>query len=165
MNNTLSTLGKPGAAVLTMPETAKRRANESAAGSVAAAAGASKKVKGAGPGGLCATPATAGIHGCAVLPGDVLMPWVGLGTYKVRNHRAAQGDPALLLARSLDRRLRSHTVQGSEGCTTVHWARSGAWIPCYRHRFHLQQPEDRTSSRRVSQCNARPFARFLPFFS
>ena len=68
-----------------MPETAKRHANEAAAGSPA---GSTKKVKGAGPGGLCVTPATAGIHGCAALPGDVLMPWVGLGTYKVRSHRA-----------------------------------------------------------------------------
>jgi hypothetical protein len=70
-----------------MPETAKRRANEAAADS---SAGATKKVKGAGPAGLCVTPATAGIHGCAALPGDVLMPWVGLGTYKVRSHRAVR---------------------------------------------------------------------------
>jgi hypothetical protein len=98
-----------------MPKTAKRSANEAPMGSTAApAAGVSKKVKGAGPAGLCATPATAGIHGCAALPGDVLMPWVGLGTYKVRDCRIAQlGHPALLLARSLDERLCLRTVQRS----------------------------------------------------
>jgi len=74
-----------------MPE--KKRKGEAAGdgGGASGAASAAKKAKGggaaaggAGPGGLGATPATAGINGCAALPGDVLMPWVGLGTYKVR---------------------------------------------------------------------------------
>lgn len=85
---------------LPMSETTKRRSSEAAA---AAAGGPAKKVKGAGPGGLGVTPATEGIHGCAALPGDVLMPWVGLGTYKVCVHcTAPPADAALLSQRTHD---------------------------------------------------------------
>ena len=84
--------GSRSSRLCSMPE--KKRKGEAAGdgGGASGAASAAKKAKGggaaaaggAGPGGLGATPATAGINGCAALPGDVLMPWVGLGTYKVR---------------------------------------------------------------------------------
>lgn len=57
------------------------------AAATAGGVSASASGGGLGPGGLGPTLATAGINGCATLPGNVLMPWVGLGTYKARSRR------------------------------------------------------------------------------